>query len=85
MFQLELDCSQSTCDDVNRFDIFSARIETNSVNVTILEQCNSGGFSGFREIRAMSEEIKSKNPQQLLDVIMIYLITEEVTEEVDVT
>ena len=33
----------------------------------------------------MSEEIKSKNPQQLLDVIMIYLITEEVTEEVDVT
>ncbi len=62
---MELDCSESTCDDVSRFDIFSTKVESTYVNVTILEQCNAGGFSGFREIRAMSEELEGEKPQQI--------------------
>ena len=37
LFQMDLDCSESTCDDVSRFDIFSTKVESTYVNVTILE------------------------------------------------
>ncbi len=54
LFQAELDCSESTCDDGSRYDVFLTKVSSSFVNVTILEKCENGGFSGLREIRALT-------------------------------